>query len=50
MVVVSETGFGLDTRAQFIVFGGYFVVLGCIYGVTGVVSQIYKIKSVKNLD
>lgn len=50
MVVVSETGLGLDTRDQFIVYGGYFVGLGCIYGVAGVVSQIYKIKSVKNLD
>lgn len=50
LVVVSESGLGLNTRDQFVVFGGYFVVLGCIYGVAGVVSQIYKMKSVKNLD
>lgn len=50
LVVVSESGLGLYTRDQFAVYGGYFVVLGCIYGVAGVVLQIYKIKSVKNLD
>lgn len=50
MVVVSETGLGLATREQFIVFGGYFVGLGLIYGIAAVTSQIYKIKRVKNLD
>lgn len=50
IVVVSETGLGLQTREQFTVFGGYFIVLGFTYGVAAIVSMIYKMKRVKNLD
>lgn len=38
LVVVTDTGLGLDPRAQYIVYGSYFIVLALIYVVTFVLS------------
>lgn len=40
VVVISETGFGLSTRHQFSVFGGYFVVLAVIF-LIGSFAKLY---------
>lgn len=43
LVVISESGFALGPRDQFVVYSGYFVVLAFVYGATGVVQIVYGI-------
>lgn len=43
LVVISESGFALGARDQFVVYSGYFVVLAFVYGATGVVQIVYGI-------
>jgi len=45
-VVISESGFSLDPRGQFIVFGFYFIMLSIIYGLFGLIR--YCRKCIKN--
>ncbi len=45
VAVISESGFELKARAQFVVYGGYFIALAVIYGITSVVSSFKKIDS-----
>lgn len=40
VVVISETGLGLSTRLQFLVFGGYFVTLAIIF-LIGSFTKLY---------
>lgn len=40
LVVISESGFGLGPREQFVVYSAYFGVLACVYGATGVVQIV----------
>lgn len=42
VAVISESGFELKAREQFVVYGGYFIALAVIYGITGIVSSIKK--------
>lgn len=39
-VVVIRT-VSLDPRGQFVVYGGYFLVLAAIYAVTGIASALF---------
>lgn len=41
VIFVSENGFALDIRNQFIVSGGYFLVLGGLYFLVGVIKNLY---------
>lgn len=36
IVVITESGFALGSQDQFLVYGGYFIVLSVIYGLYGV--------------
>lgn len=40
VIVISENGFALDPRNQFIVYGGYFIGLALIYGLKSVYQDI----------
>lgn len=42
IVVISESGFALGSRDQFLVYGGYFIVLSGIYGLTGVGRLVWQ--------
>jgi thiamine transporter 2/3 len=46
--VVSESGLGLSPRGQFLVFGGYFVVLAFVYFLASLVRSIYFKATTKN--
>lgn len=38
VAVISKSGFELKAREQFVVYGGYFIALAVVYGITSVVS------------
>lgn len=40
IVVISDSGFALGPRGQFIVYGSYFMVLAAIYVIVGIVVCI----------
>ncbi|KAG4067750.1 hypothetical protein HA402_005522 [Bradysia odoriphaga] len=40
VAVISESGFELKAREQFVVYGGYFIALAVVYGITSIVSSI----------
>lgn len=40
VAVISESGFELKAREQFVVYGGYFIALSVIYGITSTVSAL----------
>lgn len=40
VAVISESGFELKAREQFVVYGSYFIALAVIYGITSVVSSL----------
>lgn len=42
LAVISESGLELGARPQFMVYGGYFVTLGIIYSIAGVVRIFRK--------
>lgn len=42
LVVVTEVGYELDPRNQYIVYGSYFVVLAIVYASAVIISQIMK--------
>lgn len=42
VAVISKNGFELNAREQFVVYGGYFIALAVIYGITGIVSAFRK--------
>lgn len=46
VIVISESGFSLSARGQFVVFGGYFLVLSVVYALAGLVlSFAFKTKT-----
>lgn len=42
LAVISESGLALGARPQFMVYGGYFIALGIIYSIAGVVRIFWK--------
>ncbi|XP_055859380.1 thiamine transporter 1-like [Episyrphus balteatus] len=38
LIVITESGFSLQPRGQFLTFGGYFVVLSALYCLAGIVK------------
>lgn len=42
VTVISESGFNLGARPQFMVYGGYFIALAVIYGITGLIRLVWK--------
>ncbi|XP_017857956.1 PREDICTED: thiamine transporter 2 [Drosophila arizonae] len=45
IVVVTDTGFGLPPKTQYIVYGGYFIVLGAAYLLLQLLLKIFAKKS-----
>lgn len=42
IVVISESGFALDPRGQFLVFGSYFIFLSTLYLVASLIKFVRK--------
>lgn len=42
VAVISKSGFELNAREQFVVYGIYFIALAVIYGITSIVSSFKK--------
>jgi solute carrier family 19 (thiamine transporter), member 2/3 len=40
ILVISETGFALDPRGQFFVYGSYFVALAIVYGIKALLNCV----------
>lgn len=49
VVIVSETGFGLDPRGQFLVFGGYFVGLSILFLLASLIQVVFCKRKQENL-
>lgn len=42
IAVISDGGFALGARDQFLAYSGYYIGLAAIYGITGIVRLIWK--------
>lgn len=42
LIVISEGGFALGARDQFVVYSAYFVVLAFVYGTTGLLMSVFR--------